>query len=150
MILTNRVEMIAPPHFNETAHQGLGLVIGISSIIQVILGFICDYLYDPEREQPPMHDVAHWWIGRITFGLALLNMPLGMINMTMEEYAINPAIPVFFAIFLIAGTSAFYYGRGYFEEERNNRSWFNNHESYQTHYSDSDQKISTISMIYGN
>eukprot|EP01089_Gocevia_fonbrunei_P023499 TRINITY_DN995_c0_g1_i1.p1 TRINITY_DN995_c0_g1~~TRINITY_DN995_c0_g1_i1.p1 ORF type:complete len:298 (-),score=29.80 TRINITY_DN995_c0_g1_i1:119-1012(-) len=58
-------------------HGFLGLVILISSSIQVTLGLLAHLWYNPERTFVPLIDKSHWWVGRITFGLAIFNIILG-------------------------------------------------------------------------
>ncbi|KAJ3300693.1 DOMON domain-containing protein frrs1L [Borealophlyctis nickersoniae] len=71
---------VAPPHFDTTdsAHRPMGLAIVIAMIIQIILGFVCNALWSPDRPAVPIWDKAHWWLGRLTFLLAIINMYLGI------------------------------------------------------------------------
>ncbi|KND00190.1 uncharacterized protein SPPG_04530 [Spizellomyces punctatus DAOM BR117] len=68
-------------HFNvkaNGAHVVIGLLIIILSAPQLALGWIIDRLFNPTRKYIPWWDKVHWWLGRIVFLLALVNIPLGI------------------------------------------------------------------------
>ncbi|TPX68084.1 hypothetical protein SpCBS45565_g03379 [Spizellomyces sp. 'palustris'] len=68
-------------HFNvkgNGAHVVFGLLIIILSAPQLALGWIIDRLFNPTRNYIPWWDKVHWWLGRIVFLLALINIPFGI------------------------------------------------------------------------
>ncbi|KAJ3120186.1 hypothetical protein HK098_004801 [Nowakowskiella sp. JEL0407] len=73
-----------PPYFSNL-HQILGLIIGIDSILQTVLGFVSNRLFSPERESVPWWDMLHWWNGRVLVIAALVNVYIGMNNGGLES-----------------------------------------------------------------
>jgi hypothetical protein len=72
------------PHFTavdliERTHVLAGLVITIAMVIQIILGILSDKLFDEQRTSIPWWDKLHWWLGRLTFLVAIVNCYLGII-----------------------------------------------------------------------
>ncbi|KAI8827128.1 uncharacterized protein EV422DRAFT_512762 [Fimicolochytrium jonesii] len=75
------VQLNGESHFNYKAngiHAIFGLIIIILTFPQVVLGFIIDKLWSPDRQGIPWWDKVHWWLGRVVFLLALINVPLGL------------------------------------------------------------------------
>lgn len=64
-------------HFH-TLHSYIGLFILIFSFCQGLLGIGIDRLFNPNRESIPWYDKAHWWLGRVLYFLAIVNMFLGL------------------------------------------------------------------------
>ncbi|KAI8909420.1 hypothetical protein DFJ77DRAFT_121756 [Powellomyces hirtus] len=68
-------------HYNYEAngiHAILGLIVIILTFPQVVLGFVIDKLWKPTREAIPWWDKVHWWLGRLVFLIALINLPFGI------------------------------------------------------------------------
>jgi hypothetical protein len=73
-----------PPHFTaidivERTHVLAGLIITIVMVIQIILGIMSDKLFDEKRTSIPWWDKMHWWLGRLTFLVAIVNSYLGLL-----------------------------------------------------------------------
>ena len=47
-------------------------------IVQIISGFVINYLYDENRVSKPWYDYVHHWFGRILSLFALVNIILGL------------------------------------------------------------------------
>jgi hypothetical protein len=60
-----------PPHVNDPHAvfyfliKAIGVLVVIGMLLQVILGFVTNALYDPERKSIPIQDTAHWWLGSV-------------------------------------------------------------------------------------
>lgn len=60
-------------------HHTIGIIIVVGAIIQPILGWIADRLFDVKRTKIPFFpDRLHWHVGRILFFGALINMYFGL------------------------------------------------------------------------
>ncbi|KAJ3227466.1 hypothetical protein HK099_001922 [Clydaea vesicula] len=70
----------APPHFSndDYKHKILGLLVICILVIQIILGFVSNYLFSMEREKIPWWDKAHWYLGRSSFVLGIVTCFLGL------------------------------------------------------------------------
>eukprot|EP01097_Dermamoeba_algensis_P001528 TRINITY_DN1576_c0_g1_i1.p1 TRINITY_DN1576_c0_g1~~TRINITY_DN1576_c0_g1_i1.p1 ORF type:complete len:469 (+),score=121.17 TRINITY_DN1576_c0_g1_i1:359-1765(+) len=65
-------------HF-ETSHARLGLATFILAMIQPIVGFIADRMFDPNRDKTPFFpDILHWIFGWSALVMALVNIWLGI------------------------------------------------------------------------
>ncbi|KAJ3319607.1 hypothetical protein HDV06_006169 [Boothiomyces sp. JEL0866] len=91
---------IHPPHFNKL-HHILGLIIFLAVILQIILGYISNAKWSPDRTSIPWWDKAHWWFGRSLFLLGLVNVYLG-ISLYNDNFGIASWVsPVFWAMVVI-------------------------------------------------
>ncbi|KAJ1569633.1 hypothetical protein HK096_002467, partial [Nowakowskiella sp. JEL0078] len=102
----------SPPHFDlSSPHKPIGLAIGIDSVLQTALGFVCNHLWSPERRSIPWWDKVHWWNGRILAVLGLVNIYLGL-NLYGAGLAFTVSFFVFIGVslaILIAGQ--FFFGQ---------------------------------------
>ncbi|KAJ3094798.1 hypothetical protein HDU97_007555 [Phlyctochytrium planicorne] len=100
-----------PPHFVST-HECLGIAIIVVMFLQVILGYITDALYDPNRIRAPWYDQLHWWIGRGLFIGGLVNVVLGMIayNQMTPDDPISSTTYGILCGWVMLGFAAFVYG----------------------------------------
>ena len=99
------------PHFTKSIHEILGLTVGISSVLQVALGFFCDYMWSPDRESIPWWDKLHWMAGRVITLSAFLNIAVGLYQMVAQGYVLPTALPVIFALFTVSGIALHVYGQ---------------------------------------
>jgi hypothetical protein len=81
-----------PPHF-DSIHGKIGLAIFVVMICEIILGFVIDSLYDPDRTRPPTHDQVHWWTGRILVVLGIVNVQFGFSQFD-EYYYMSTALVI--------------------------------------------------------
>ncbi|KAJ3212442.1 hypothetical protein HDU67_003836 [Dinochytrium kinnereticum] len=91
----------------------IGLTVIIAMIVQMILGVISDRLWSPDRESVPIWDKAHWWIGRLTTALALINIFLG-IDRYNKVTPLNQASNGFYialGVWIAAWIGIFVYGQ---------------------------------------
>ena len=64
-------------HFSSV-HHITGLVVVLLLFIQMVLGLVAHFMYDPDREHAPIvPDKIHWWLGRVTTITAFLNIFTG-------------------------------------------------------------------------
>ncbi|KAJ3308000.1 DOMON domain-containing protein frrs1L [Boothiomyces sp. JEL0838] len=79
-------------------HEKLGLIVTIAVVVQVLLGYISNAKYDPNRTSIPWFDIAHWWVGRILFLFGLLNAFFGIL-FYKENYTLSIWVfPIFWTI----------------------------------------------------
>lgn len=85
-------------HFNNV-HAKLGISITAVLIFQILLGIKIHYNFDPKRTRIPVSSIIHWWVGRIVFIAALVNVYFGITlqdyNETSNSVAISSGISVF-------------------------------------------------------
>ncbi|KAJ3258968.1 DOMON domain-containing protein frrs1L [Boothiomyces macroporosus] len=86
-------------------HEKIGLAVAITVVIQVVLGFVCNAAYDPDRTLIPWWDQLHWWLGRSLFLIGVLNVYLGILYY-QERFDAVWAIPAFWG-FLVLGIALF-------------------------------------------
>eukprot|EP00029_Vermamoeba_vermiformis_P009811 TRINITY_DN5025_c0_g1_i1.p1 TRINITY_DN5025_c0_g1~~TRINITY_DN5025_c0_g1_i1.p1 ORF type:complete len:918 (+),score=220.33 TRINITY_DN5025_c0_g1_i1:175-2928(+) len=61
------------------AHQIIGVIVFGLTLSMPILGIISDKMFDPKRKSAPVFpDQIHWWVGRLTFLIAIVNVFLGI------------------------------------------------------------------------
>ena len=60
------------------AHAYVGILVVGGCILQVVLGYVIDRLYDQDRERVPWRDQLHWWLGRLLYVLSLIAVTLGL------------------------------------------------------------------------
>ncbi|KAI9172973.1 hypothetical protein H9P43_007104 [Blastocladiella emersonii ATCC 22665] len=63
-------------HFDST-HGKLGLAVTIVAVGQIVLGFVIDKMFDPDRAGIPLRDKAHWLAGYFLAVAAPVNVYLG-------------------------------------------------------------------------
>lgn len=61
-------------------HEYIGVAVCSILLIQVIMGFVSNALWSPERTSIPWWDRAHWWLGRIVVIAANVNIYFGIIE----------------------------------------------------------------------
>ncbi|KAJ3320179.1 DOMON domain-containing protein frrs1L [Boothiomyces sp. JEL0866] len=69
------------PHFGmdgNNPHKLIGIIVTGCLFAQMILGVVSDQLFKVNRTSIPWYDQAHWWLGRLTFLAALVNMYFGI------------------------------------------------------------------------
>ena len=103
----------APPHF-DSVHTKIGLAVVIIMAIQIVLGFVINALWDPNRTSIPLWDQAHWWIGRILWCLAIANIGLGLKEYD-EFQPVSKAINALYWVFIALAVGAFIWGWYYYE-----------------------------------
>ncbi|KAI9296418.1 hypothetical protein K502DRAFT_178027 [Neoconidiobolus thromboides FSU 785] len=59
-------------------HSFLGYLVTLLFFIQLTLGFVIDKLYDNNRSEIPWYDKLHWYLGRFTYTLAMINFIFGL------------------------------------------------------------------------
>eukprot|EP01113_Clastostelium_recurvatum_P047305 TRINITY_DN8414_c0_g2_i1.p1 TRINITY_DN8414_c0_g2~~TRINITY_DN8414_c0_g2_i1.p1 ORF type:complete len:728 (-),score=211.40 TRINITY_DN8414_c0_g2_i1:182-2365(-) len=96
------VHIATAPHFYN-AHHIIGIIVVGLAILQIIGGILSHVLYDPKRSRVPIFpDMAHHWMGRLNYLLALVNVFLGFAEyyygrMMDPKYV---AVNIIFALFL--------------------------------------------------
>jgi len=82
--------------FYASPHHIMGLFVLFGSLAQPILGYLADKWWSPTRGFTPIFpDKVHWWLGRLTIAVALVNIFLGFC-----EYQVNTAVWVIYGIWL--------------------------------------------------
>ncbi|KAJ3360605.1 hypothetical protein HDU91_004474 [Kappamyces sp. JEL0680] len=76
------------PHFNSN-HSLVGLGVSGLMIVQIALGIASNLMFDPNRAAIPLVDKAHWWIGRLLFVAALVNIQLGFMLFQTLPYTFS-------------------------------------------------------------
>jgi hypothetical protein len=89
--------------FPSSIHGLLGVAITALFLIQIILGFVINSLYDPKRTAAPWHDIAHMYLGRLTALIAFGNMGYGVYllgaNYKILFYAYSGLVAVVLAFY---------------------------------------------------
>ncbi|KAJ3296638.1 hypothetical protein HDU76_006701, partial [Blyttiomyces sp. JEL0837] len=71
-------ETTGPPSY--TWHRFFGTAIAFAILpLQIILGYVINYLFKSDRDAIPWQDQLHWWVGRGVVVLSIITMQLGMI-----------------------------------------------------------------------
>jgi hypothetical protein len=107
------------PHFSTqpNAHPLLGLMITIALVIQFVIGFISDKLFEENRTTIPWWDKLHWWVGRILGLLSQGTIVLGiLIAYIFDAYSI--AMPIVYAIALLSCIGLLWYGEKRYGQQR--------------------------------
>ncbi|KAI9353229.1 hypothetical protein DFJ73DRAFT_828724 [Zopfochytrium polystomum] len=64
----------------DSAHRPIGVALSLALLpAQVILGYISNGLWKPDRTAIPWWDQLHWWVGRSTVLLAVIELYLGLV-----------------------------------------------------------------------
>ncbi|KAJ3052823.1 hypothetical protein HK097_005585 [Rhizophlyctis rosea] len=71
------VFLFKPRHFHDP-HEIIGAMVIVGMVIQFILGFVANAMFDVDRPRIPWWDKAHWWVGRSMFVLGIVNCYLGI------------------------------------------------------------------------
>ncbi|KAJ8326930.1 hypothetical protein QVD99_005308 [Batrachochytrium dendrobatidis] len=104
-----------PPHFQDV-HRMLGIIVSVSVIIQVIMGFVSNALYNKGRERIPIWDKVHWWFGRLVCAAGAANLFLGLLMYHDMGYTMPYWLPIilgvyFFGSFVMFSLGERYYGK---------------------------------------
>ena len=86
-------------HFN-TPHQKLGIAIFCIMFLQIVLGFVINKLYTPQRTRVPWYDLTHRWMGRLVVCAGLANIVLGLMEFR-EKYGLGNEVYLMFAVWLV-------------------------------------------------
>ncbi|KAJ3258966.1 hypothetical protein HK103_003107 [Boothiomyces macroporosus] len=92
------------------AHEKIGLVVVVAVVIQIILGYISNAKFDPDRPAIPWWDQAHWWLGRSLFLLGLVNVYLGIAYYSRNYDLAGWVLPVFWIVIAV-GIAGMIYGQ---------------------------------------
>ncbi|KAJ3190995.1 hypothetical protein HK101_008182 [Irineochytrium annulatum] len=87
------------PHFNDW-HQAIGLVVILTLVCQIGLGFYSDAKWTPDRTSIPWWDKAHWWVGRSLALLGTFNLFAGIKH--YNEISSSGGVPGIYVWLLIA------------------------------------------------
>jgi len=61
-------------------HSWLGLIVILGVIVQPLLGFYANWVWNPDRKKVPYFpDMTHWWLGRFLICFAIINMFFGLL-----------------------------------------------------------------------
>jgi magnesium-transporting ATPase (P-type) len=83
-------------HF-KYAHNDIGIIIVILAFGQVMFGYLANKMWSPDRPKTPIFpDKIHWWLGRLLFALAVINIFLGF-----DAYGFTKTKPATFIIFAV-------------------------------------------------
>ena len=81
-------------------------------ILQIILGFVIDKLWSPDRTSIPLWDKLHWWIGRVVFLIAIINLYLGIYkNASIDSAFSSLNFYVIVSIIVVLGTASLFAGQ---------------------------------------
>ena len=94
-----------PPHFSNSIHAVLGLVVVIVCVIQGVLGFLSNLWFDPDRMSVPVIDMAHWWVGRLVFVAGIINSYLGILIYETNGFSVSVIVKVIHFVVLALGFS---------------------------------------------
>ena len=103
-------------HF-DSVHTQIGLTIFVMMIVQLLLGYVSNVFWTPDRSVIPLWDKAHWWVGRGIFILAIANVYLGL-DAAQEFFPISRDIIILYWITLVAGFSALIFGQVKYGQSR--------------------------------
>jgi hypothetical protein len=67
------------PHISTT-HECIGATVCALLLVQIIMGFVSNHLWSPDRKSIPWWDKAHWWLGRALVILGLVNIYFGIMD----------------------------------------------------------------------
>ncbi|KAI8921782.1 hypothetical protein BC831DRAFT_475424 [Entophlyctis helioformis] len=89
-----------PPHFSGDYHRLFGLLVTVAVLIQVVLGFVSNAMFSPDREAVPWWDKLHWWFGRLLFIAALGCVFFGIQLYQNLGYPLDAWVPIAFGCYL--------------------------------------------------
>lgn len=83
---------------------------------QMILGIVCDKMFDVGRNSVPIIDKIHWWTGRSLSVLAIANIILGIL--AYNKFTGSHDIPIIltFIALLVSGVCTFVFGHLYLKK----------------------------------
>ncbi|KAJ3285875.1 hypothetical protein HDU76_008055 [Blyttiomyces sp. JEL0837] len=74
------LEISGPRFTTQDSHRILGIVVAFALLpAQIILGYVINALFNPERTSVPWHDQLHQWVGRGSVILAAVTIHLGLV-----------------------------------------------------------------------
>ena len=85
----------------QSMHGIFGLVVFILSFLQAALGQYINEKFDAYRQKIPLHDMLHWWLGRLVWVLSLVTMALGTILISEESYLLLMIYLITMAVILM-------------------------------------------------
>ncbi|KAI8614761.1 hypothetical protein BC830DRAFT_1125819 [Chytriomyces sp. MP71] len=74
--------------------------------LQIILGYVCNKLFSPNRLKVPWWDQAHWWLGRFTILFAWIEQFLGLL-----QYGSGVVIIALFVVGILCGVGVIIAGQ---------------------------------------
>ena len=83
---------------------------------QMVLGVVCDKLFDIGRETVPVIDKVHWWIGRTLAAVSSINIILGILAYKTFEGGIDIPLTLSFLVSLVVGITAMSFGEIYLKK----------------------------------
>jgi hypothetical protein len=98
------------PLLSSGIHGKMGLIIIMTMILQIILGFICNALWSKDRVSIPWYDKAHWWIGRIVTILGIINVSFG-IKLYTQMFNEPEAVLYAYWICMVIGVALLIFGQ---------------------------------------
>ena len=103
------IVLYQPYHF-KGVHSKIGLAVMIVTVLQIILGYVSNAMWTPDRKEISVWDKVHWWVGRSIFILAIANVYLGLDE--YEEFApLSKTIIIMYWIVIAAGFGLLGYGQ---------------------------------------
>lgn len=109
----------------------MGLFITVSTVVQIILGFISNARWTPDRKSIPWWDKLHWWFGRAVFILAIANCYIGIEQYKELGYISSiTGISVAYWVFVIFGFGALIFGQFTMGQVRKSTSFYNDYRSH--------------------
>ena len=79
-------------------------------LFQIVLGFVINRLFDPNRFRIPFHDELHWYLGRCLVFLGCINIPLGLSLYSATMEPVSNALYVLFALWILVASGALSFG----------------------------------------
>jgi hypothetical protein len=76
----------------ESNHARMGMGVLALMIVQIVLGFVSNHMFDESRTSIPTLDKAHWWVGRILVIGALVTIQFGFMLFQDIGYEFNMII----------------------------------------------------------
>ncbi|KAJ3188127.1 hypothetical protein HK101_009165 [Irineochytrium annulatum] len=100
-----------PPHF-ETPHEAIGLAVVVGMVAQIVLGFVSNALFSPDRPSVPLWDKAHWWLGRSLTLLGLANVYTGIFR--YNEVSVNQismTVVIAYSVWIVVAFGVLIFGQ---------------------------------------
>lgn len=83
----------------------IGLKLQVMGLIQPIIGWYSDKVYDKDRKEIPVWpDKIHWWLGRWALLLSFIAVPLGMVALNINRafvWIYIAYVVVLFTVFIL-------------------------------------------------
>ncbi|KAJ3136339.1 hypothetical protein HK100_001880 [Physocladia obscura] len=94
-----------PNTFSGIVHKSVGILVVIFGLpLQIILGYVINYLFRQSRTFIPWYDILHHYAGRVISILALLNIFFGLLY-----YEAFPWVILCYVVYIIGVACAFWY-----------------------------------------